>query len=805
MWQSIKESYRYFKRNTLYSSINLGGLAIGISVFFLTQLYVYTQRQHDVFWKDHSSIYRVSVQWNEENEVVKFATAPPPLAPHLETFEEIQETTRILNWSDFTLRPDNDSSRVFRETNVYIADEGFFNVFQDRLLAGTPEALSEPGQIVLSERAAYRYFGEVPTASLVGRYILGGKDAGTLWKITGIMKNIPSESHLEMDILVSMWDEFSENDLWTWNVMHTYVRSNASKKNLSHILDLALTEKIHPVLLQEGIANSEGDLAGYALDILPIQTINLVSGWRDSIKPGIRADYLTILSGASVLILILACFNFMNISTALSYGRLRDIGIRKIHGADKLRLTLRYLSEYFVYALVAMILALGLVEIFTLLLNKWFSLQLKTSGLLEPRFFYIGAGVLLCCTIVSGAYPTWVLVKASATNLMKGSTATGGTTLRNVLIIFQFCMAVFIIGFTGTMNSQLHFIQTRELGYNRENLLIIQNDREIEEMRSSFIHALNQLPEVTAASFTTGLPAMKRYQIRDFNVQGTEVNAPLNWYQTDEHFTEVMELKIVSGTGFIEKTTNGDFQIGQVLLNESAVRQLELDDPVGRRLTVNAGAPDEHEVVVRGVVKDFHHQDFRQNILPLAMEYMTNYIFRDYVVIRLQAGNHMNSLAQIRDEWENFEPDVPMEYFFFDERYNTLFSSEAMMSGLFRIFSILGLVIAGMGLFGVVAVSSKQRTREIGIRKVLGASSLRIVQLMLVQFVMLIIAGLFIALPLSWIASKAWLEDFVYRIQLSPWMFLFMGAIVLFLAILLVSVQAWRSSRLDPVEAIKIE
>lgn len=799
MWILFKESYRFFRRHLLHSSINLGGLSIGIAVFFLIQLYVHNQRSYDVFWEDHSDIFRVSTQWLEENEPTRFATAPSPLAPRLKEYQEVEAVTRLLNWSHFTLRPDNDSSNVFRETNVFIADGDFFKVFQGRLLAGSEDALRDPGNIVLSERAALKYFGDISPDQVVGRNLLGGKDAGTLWKITGVMKDIPVNSHMNFDIMVSMWDEFSMNNNWGWNVMHTYVRLNTIPENFEPVLSSIEKDWLIPFLYEAGITISEEDQTGYEFVLQPISNIHLSAGWRDSMQPGIRDDYLMILSLASLLIIFLACFNFMNISTALSYSRLRDIGIRKIHGAGKGWLTIRFLTEFLCYSLVAMIIGAGLVEFFSLLLNDYFNLNLSVAGLATPKFLKIVILLLIVCTLLSGAYPTWVLVQGSASRLLKGQGSAGGSKMRNGLIVVQFCIAVFIIGFAVTMNRQLNLIKNQELGFTKENLLIIQNDKEIEEMRGSFINEVTALPGIENATFATGIPALQRYQTRDFQVRGSDDKLPLQWYETDENFVETMQLTLIAGSGFTENIPN------EVIINESAMRQLQLADPIGTELIVNAGNHDEHKVTIKGVVRDFHQQDFREETQPLVMEYLNNFIFKDYVAIRFKSGNPVEHIEAVREVWHRFEPQVPMQYYFFDDSYNQLFTSENMLSRLFKVFSILGLVIAGFGLFGVVAVTAKHRTREIGIRKVLGASTWQIIGMMLFQFITLVVIGLSLALPLSWYASFTWLQDFVFKVNLSGWSFLLTGVVVLALAMAVVSLQAWRSSLLDPVDSIRTE
>ncbi len=793
--QFLLETYRFFKKHLGYSLINLGGLALGLAVFLLLQLFISQQRNYDTFWNDYEDIYRLGTEWTEENDLVHYATAPPPLAPFLNEYEEVEAVTRLVNWSHFTLRPDNDSTRVFRETNVYIADDQFFNVFQGRLIAGTAEALNEPGNIVLSETALKKYFGPVEPEEMIGRLVLGGKDAGTLWKITGIFRDMPHTSHMDFEIMVSMWDEFTENDIWTWNVMHTYVRSKSP--DLHGILGKAVDEKVIPYLLKQGAISSRQEASAYAFIAEPITEVHLKTGYRDAMEPGIRADYLQIMSGVAILVIFLACFNYMNISTALSYARIRNVGIMKIHGASQWSLFGRYMGEYLLQTLVALCLSVGIMELTLLFINKAYPVQLSVAGLLSPHMLVIMAVLVVLCTLLSGFYPTWRLLRGKPTSLIRGESRNGAPVLRNTLIIGQFAISLFLIACTFTLHRQLTYMQHYEPGFDRENVLVIQNDREIEESRQAFVESLVNLPDVTDASFTTGLPALSRYQIRDVKVMGTDRQAPLTWYEADEHYVSTMKIRMTEGNGLVKGRD------GQALVNESAVRMLGLENPVGAQVVINEGENDEHLVTIRGVMEDFQQRGFREQTEPLIIEYLDNFIFRDFVAIRYSGGDVSGVLNSIKETWMAFEPEVPMNYYFFDTSFDDLYRSEQILNQLFILFSVLALVIALIGLLGMVAITSRQRMREIGIRKVLGASSTEIVHLMLRQFSLLVIIACAVALPLSWFISGSWLNEFVLRTELNLMPFLLTGLITFFLSSMIVIILSWRSSRINPVKVIR--
>ncbi len=792
-------SLRILKKHSWFSVINIGGLALGLGVFMVLQLFVRQQTHYDAFWEEGESIYRIGTHWKEEGRSVNFATAPPPLAPWLDEFEEVKAITRLLNWSDFTLRPDNDSSRVFRETGVFIADGQFFRVFSGRLLAGNQDALTLPGSIVLSESALRRYFGDLPPGEAVGRTILGGKDGGTLWKITGIMKDIPATSHMEFEILVSMWDEFLESDLWTWNVMHTYARTPASREELAALCRKAVDDRAIPYLLQQDAISAAEEAAGYAFTLTPLGDVHLQAGEQDAMKPGLDPTYLHLLQLASVLVIFLACFNFTNISTALSYDRFKSVGIMRIHGASRVHLFGRFMLEYLVKVLAAALLGVGFSELLLLLVNQWFPVQLSLDALLQPGMLTLMIGVISVCVILSGAFPTWKLVHGDSTSLLSGHHPVRRSKLRSALITGQFAISLFLIACTFALTSQIDYLRTLDPGYDREQVLVIQNDREIEERREEFVSALQNLPGVTSASFTTGLPVMSRYQVRDITVLGADQKTQITWYEADENFVETFSIRLHKGHTF----TPG--MAGQALLNEEAVKQLGLDDPVGQTLVVNQGARDEHSVVVRGVMEDYHQGDFRRETSPLIVEYLDNYIFKDYVLVRYENLYDGKLVADIRQAWSSFEPDVPMNYFFFDSTYDALFRSEVILNQLFGVFSVLAVVIALIGLLGVVAITSRQRMREIGIRKVLGAGGTQIIGLMLRQFATLVLTACLLALPLSWYVADKWLDGFVFQTELPVTGFMGIGLAITGLAILMVALLAWRSSRLNPVEVIRTD
>lgn len=793
----IPSSLRFYRRKAGFTLVNLTGLSLGLAVFIILQLYVRQQRSYDQFWSDHTSLYRVETAWSEGGEDISYATAPPPLAPYLKDHSGIQGATRLLHWGHFTLRPDNDSTSVFRETNVYIADREFFRLFPERLLAGSEKAMDKPGSIVLSESALQKYFGQVDPENMIGRLILGGKDAGTLWEITGVMKDLPVTSHMQFDLMVSMWDEFSESNLWTWNVMHTYIRSDLEKEALDELLEEPVRDRVIPHLLaQDAIAGPE-EADSYRFIATPMDEVHLQTGRRDAMTPGIRGSYLDILSLVSLLIIVLACVNFMNISTALAYERMHNVAVMKLHGATVFSLAARFMLEFLLQTVMSVLLAVGLVEFALLWINGVYQLQLNVSDIFTPGFLGMLSALVLFCTLASGAYPTWYLLRGKITTVLVGEKRHSRSTVRSVLIAGQFAISLFLISSTLIFDRQLSYLQGLDPGYDRENVLVIENDREIGERRQDFIDRITRSPYIVSGSFSTGLPAMNRYQLRDVEVMGSGERAPITWYESDQHYPEVMDIRILEGSTF----TPG--QADQILINERAVESLNLDEPVGTQLVINKGAQDEHKVVIKGVMANFHQRDFRTETEPLIIEYLDNYIFRDYIVLRYEAENAAQVIGDVRETWNQFEPEVPMQYFFLDSKFSEQFKSEQILRRLFGLFAILAVVIALIGLLGVAAISIRQRLREIGIRKVLGASSAGIILLVIRRFSLLIITACLVALPLTWLGFGSWLQRFTYQVELPVMLTLGAAGAIYLISMLLVVIQAWSASLVNPVKIIR--
>jgi putative ABC transport system permease protein len=801
---------RYVLRNKLYSIINLVGLSVGLASSILILRYIQFESSYDNFWTDHDRILRINSSFIAPEGESRYATAPPPLAPTLiREVPEIDHATRILKWSDFTLRPDTDSSNVFRETNVYIADKSFFKVFKDRLVKGDENtALSNPVSMVLSESAAKKYFGEGYDNDILDRNILGGGDGSTVWNITGIMKDIPVNSHMDFDIIISMstfGGEFTDNPIWSWNIMHTYVLLNNNYNNSEGHGDLAA--KLDQVAQNHALPNMASDAnrppnsnEGVAYYLQPLSSIHFSPNYLREMTPNGSITSVYIFAVVAILILLIACVNFTNLSTALALRRTREVGIRKVMGSGPSSIMIQFLMESVAFSFAALILSLGLVELVLLFVQDQLQLNIA-DGIINWQAWAIPLMVLVT-GVVAGIYPSVVLAGFKPIQVLSGKDRTelSGGLFRKSLVVFQFAISIGLVICTGIISDQFELLTHKTLGLDKENVIIIQNDREIDERRGEFTAALGKYPEIISSGFCTGIPFMKQFMVRDFTVD--ERSDGVRWFQIDENFVETMKLSIVEGRNFKAGVASDSMGI---ILNQKAIFDLGITDPIGREIIINKGSEDERKVHIVGVVEDFHYESLHHDVKALGMEFLRGYDILDFIVVRTVGGKSTEAVDKVRSAWNEFEPNVPITYRFLDEDYDALYKAEQNMTLIFRLFAGMAILIAGMGLFGLAVLVARQRTKEIGIRKVLGASVSQLVMMLIHSFGVLALSGFIVASPVVLYAMNKWLSTFPFRVGISFWVFVEAAMIGLLVTVATISYQAIRVAKENPVQALKEE
>ncbi|MEM9820963.1 MAG: ABC transporter permease [Bacteroidota bacterium] len=813
MMTYFKIAWRNFKRYKLLSGLNIFGLAIGMAACLIILQYVSHELSFDQFYGHADKIYRVNTLWKNPENQARYATSPPPLADAIRRdIPEVEAVCRVYKWSDFTMRPDHDHERIFRENNVYAVDADFFKVFDYGLLRGDRESLlTQPASIVLPKSAAIKYFGQTAfdNQQIVGRKIKGGKDAGTPWLVTGVMEDQPQNAHFQFEFLISSSsypDDLHRSDNWSWPFMHTYLRLQDAVGDPEVVQD-----KLKQIVKQYALPFLNVDAANYksrgnelAYPLQALTDIHLTSNYLREMRPNGNRNYVQIFIVVAIFILLIASINYINLFTAQSSRRAKEVGIKKVIGASKNQLIQQFLAESFIACSIATILALALVEFFRNATHLFLSGHLSVPFIDFGELLFWALLLLIVIALLAGSYPAFYMTRQTSIDALTGKTRLGlkHAGLRNSLITFQFVISIGLIASTVIVNQQVDLFHNKALGFQKENVLVIENDREIEEQAKAFKTTLLQHPQIKKVSFSNGLPGLSAYKMREFNLEGHSIKKGMNWYQMDVDHLATLNMELASGRMFSPDLPSDS---SGILLNEAAAKLLALDQPIGQYLIKNEGAEDEERLQILGVIKDFHFESLHHAVKPLAIQFFKGFVFKDYISVRIGGQDLASTIAHVATSWKSFEPEIPLRYSFLDKDYEALFQSEIQLVSVFALFSGLAIIIACLGLFGLAAFITEQRTKEIGIRKVLGASAYQIVSLLSREFLKLVMVAALIASPLVWYLMNQWLQNFHYRISILWWIFALATGLALLIACLTISYQSLRAAYSNPIHALRNE
>lgn len=813
----IKVAYRNLIKNRFYSLLNIIGLSVGVASFLLILLYVTDELSYDRFHADADKIFRVTTHFGSESGS-QFATAPPPLSKALKNeLPEVEATTRLLKWNDFTIQPLTGSNKnnVFRETRAFYVEASFFDVFQLDVLAGNPTtALKAPNAIVITESTAKRYFGQEPYENILGQNVLLGSNDPANITITAIVKDLPANSHFHFDLLCTnsfMFKEIFEMENWGWPIMHTYIRLRENTDTGKSALEVLEAKANHIVRkfaipsLGQGYDKLKEETGAMEFQLQPLVDIHLHSKLLREHEPNGSIIYVYIFTSIAILIIIIACINFVNLATAKSANRAKEVGVRKVLGSSKSHLIGQFLAESFILCFISTFFAVGIVEVSKANFNQISGKMLSFSQIDEPWLVGSLLLVVIILSVLSGAYPAFYLSAFKPITALKGKlqTTRGGLKFRSILVVFQFTISISLIVCAFVIYQQLSFIQRKNIGFQKENVLIIHSDGEIQDQdRESFKNSLTTHSSIISASFSTGIPAPSEFHVRSFNLPSNTTKHGFNWYQADESYLRTLNLSLADGRNFSDEIASDS---SAVLLNETAVETLGLTDPVGKEVILNEGDNDEVRLHVVGVIKDFNFESFYQKVKPLVIQNINNYYSRDYVLLKIAPGNVQEALNVTKAQWKAFQPRVPLTYTFLDEDFDKLFHSEQRLGQVVSLFTGLAIFVACLGLLGLTAFSSEQRSKEIGIRKILGASAFSVVMLLSKQFTRLLLIAFLIALPVSFFMMQQWLNNFVYKIEIEVYVFVMAGVTTLFIAWLTISYQSIKAALANPIDALKDE
>lgn len=793
----FKIAFRTLRRNTIYSFISVLGLAIGITGATLLYLYVNDELSYDSFHEMSGRIYRiVEISDNSDQETRYFGQTAPVLGSTLEeSYPEIQQMVRVyqpVGHIDMIW----EGERV-HERNYLLADPGFFSVFDFEFINGSGEnPLAEPNSIVISERTADLLFGD---ENPIGQVLPFNNISPVI--VTGVVKNVPDNSHLQFDYLISSdntainWDNYL-ND-WSVYGAFTYLLLDQST-NIDEF-----ESKLDTFISSQQEANP--DARNFYLQ--PLTDIYFQSA---DIEFGVERThgnifYITIFSAIGLFLLLIAGINYMNLATALSARRGREIGIRKAAGAEKKQLIFQFLSESVIIALLACVISYFFIELslpfFNELTEKQFILNWETSGYILGLLF--GLGMIL--GILSGGYPAFYLAMIRPIQVLKSKTGLkgGNLTLRKVLVVTQFALSIVLIIGTLVIYKQMNYIQSVDQGFDQEQILVVDiNHGNVRARFDAMKQEIEKLPGVLSAATSSRVPGGQNIeQVYSRNLESSSEDSLQTYFMSfDEDMLDLYEFELLAGSNF---SGNKGVDSLSVLINQTAVEALNLDNPVGSYLDIS-GVQD--PIRIAGVLKDFHYQSMHQNIAPIIIGYWANPIrVIDFFSIKMVANDVQGTIEQIKRVHEQFDPATAMEYRFLDEQIDQSYRAEIRAARLFGIGGGVTIFIACMGLFGLALLTTETRIREVGIRKVMGASVSDILKLLTSDFVKLVAIAFIIAVPIGWVVMDKWLNNFAYHTDLGISVFVFAGVLALLLSIATISWQAIRAAVTNPVDSLRSE
>ncbi len=783
----LKIAFRNLLKYKGYSFINVTGLVTGITCFILIQLWINYESSYDKYHEKSGQIYRIATDSKFKNSVIASASTPTIVSKTLlRDYSHVLNATCIEDFSNVLVKQ---GQRSFLETRVFAADNSFFKVFSFDLIEGSREnALKEPNSVVIANSMAVKYFGdESPVNKILN---INNID----YKVTGIIENMNPNSHFHSDFIISgsSFDFFSSDNWWTGYVK-TYVllEKGYPYKEFNKILDELVFKYRNP-----GRVNTEDKYWKWYLQ--PLNDIHLHSNLSGEFEPNNNIAYVYLFSSISFIILLLACFNFINLTTARTSFRAKEICVRKVAGSNKGQLRNQFLSETTFICAVSTIIAFVIVKAVLPYFNNYLGKQLSVS-LSDPTLLLYVLGFVLALSFISGSYPAIFLSSLKPSILLKGNSDSGrkNTILRNGLVLFQFSISIILIIGVMVVSRQLNFINNKQLGFDKEQVVLIENASYLGSKVEIFKEKLLKSSSIINVSVSGTVPG-RYYSERGVNYEkGKEILLHLGG--TDEDFLKTLNIGLIKGR-YLSKEFPSD--TAAIILNESAVRLIGWDDPLGKPMEVKGIGI--YRVI--GIVKDHHFESKHQKIWPMGLlKSQQNVYPARYIAVKIKTNNVSNTLKLIEESWKNTAQGIPYQYCFLDEDYSRLYRSEEQTSELFSLFSLLALLIGSLGLFGLASFVVENRTKEVGIRKVVGAPVVNILYILMKQFIIWPVIAVLFAWPTGWFLMNYWLQSFAYRISIGADIFLISGLVAVLTAAFSVIVQSLKAAFKNPVDSLRYE
>ena len=804
----FKTAYRSLLKNKGFTALNILGLSLGLISCLLIIFYVVDELSYDGYNTKANRIYRVNEDLKLGENNVFYAVAMPPLAKTLKAeFSYVENTVRIKNAGSLHVKLNNSS---VLENGFAFADPSLFDVFTLPMINGNPKtALAEPNSVVITESTAIKYF---KNTAVLGKFI--PVDGNTLLKVTGVIKDIPKQSHFKFDFFISMSSfKDSESNEWLRSDYNTYVlfKNPGDHKKLEAALPAFLNKFSGDDMrnqLHQTMSEFEKGGSFFRLNLTALTDIHLKSNRTGELGPNSTVQYVYIFSAIALFILLIACVNFMNLSTARSANRAREVGVRKVLGSAKKHLIAQFLIESILLTFIATVIAITvasmLLPAFNQLSGKNLTITTQTLTWLVPALL----SIVVVVGLLAGSYPSFYLSAFQPIQVLKGKLAAGfkGSKLRSFLVVFQFSISIFLIIGTLVIYNQLHYIQNRDLGYNRNQVLIVNNAFELGDQASIFKNEVKQLSGVADATMTGFLPTSgwKNTAVffKDAVFDQKKALFPQVW-EIDEDYVKTLGMKMVAGRSFSSEMRTDS---SGIIINEAAAKFLGLKNPLNQPLYRSNGGnqtvANSKQYHIVGVVKDFNFSSLRNVISPMVLVLGKN---NNSLSVKVSMANLPSLMRQITDKWKSLSPGVQMNFSFMDQDFEASYRTEQRVGTIFIVFTSLAIIIACLGLFGLAAYAAEQRTKEIGVRKILGASIGAITGMLSFDFIKLVLLSILVALPAGWYVMNKWLQSFVYRDSIHWWMLALAGFAAVFIALITVSYQSIKAALSNPVNSLRAE
>jgi len=797
----LKIAYRYFVGHKLFSFINIFGLAIGIVTCVIISLWVQRELSYDCFHKNAHRIYRIERELFRDNAYSRWPiTGGAYKQALIDDYPEIENVVRF--WGrEFSIK---DHKNFVHRQGMFAVDNSIFEFFDFNLEKGDEStALIKPRSVVLTRDNALKFLG---TDDVIGRSLSFEWEGEQVdFVITGILKEVPKNSHVRFDMLISISsypeDRFSE---WRSNYLFTYILAaeNTTRNDLEEKLKTFVSRRLEPYygdLLSQGLGIHEV----LKMHLFPITDIHLYPSPNWEIGAGGSMTSVYIFSSIAVLILIIACINFMNLSTAGANKRAKEVGLRKTIGANKNQLKAQFIQESVLLAVIALLFAIALVSLFIPAYNNIFDDHLSMNSLLQAKNLIMLIGITLAVGLLAGLYPAFYLTKFEPAGMLISSPmlGSGKSIFRRNMVVVQFIISITLIIGTLTVYTQMKYIQTKSLGFEKENVVLLPvRSQQVVQSYQSFRNELLRNSQIQSLAISSDLPGETFYSNTNFSSrERTDEPVSLIVLMTDFDFVDTYRMNLAAGRAFSREFRSDT--AGTLMLNEAAVQRFGWtpQEAIGKDLSYFRGAIGK----IVGVVKDFNFRSLHTKVEPMALILAPNDM--SAISVRIQPGNIKQTIDFIQQKWENTLPGELFEFSFLDNRMNQLYDNEMKMQNLFIIFSCFSIFVACLGLFGLSVFIAAERTKEIGIRKVLGASISKIILLLSREFIIWIIISNIVAWPLAWFIMNKWLQNFAYRANIGIWIFILSASLALIIALITVSYQSIKAALANPVESLRYE